>query len=111
MKTTLTLLLSALTVGCTVYPKNYTYNPNVTVTGNQNGGDVQLPNPFARSHKQHTVIKKTYNATINNLQEREPSVYNTYVTRPPQTANYYYSDMPDVYQVHVAQDHQNPFIH
>jgi hypothetical protein len=101
MKLTLILLIASTTIGCTVYPKNYTYNPNVTVSGNGQP-DVQLPNPFAKSHKQQVTVTKTYR-TISDESGPEPSVLNTYITPPPHSVNYYYAEeTPVVY--YLAND-------
>ena len=47
MKITTILFLScSLLIGCTTYPKNYTYSPTVTVGGDNNSGIV-LPSPYS----------------------------------------------------------------
>lgn len=40
------ILSSSLLVGCTTYPKNFTYSPTVTVGGDNNAG-ITLPSPYA----------------------------------------------------------------
>jgi len=42
-----TLFLLVLNVGCTTYPKNYTYSPTVTIGGDNTGG-LALPSPYAK---------------------------------------------------------------
>jgi hypothetical protein len=38
---------SLFLIGCTTYPKNYTYSPTVTVGGDNTGG-IALPSPYAK---------------------------------------------------------------
>jgi hypothetical protein len=46
MKKYISLLMSVTLVGCTTYPKNYTYSPSVTISGD--GSAVALPGPFSK---------------------------------------------------------------
>lgn len=41
------ILSSSFLVGCTTYPKNFTYSPTVTVGGDNNAG-ITLPSPYAK---------------------------------------------------------------
>lgn len=43
----ISLFITLATIGCTTYPKQYTYSPTVTMNGDS---EVMLPNPYS-SHK------------------------------------------------------------
>lgn len=49
--------------GCTTYPKNYTYSPTVTISGNDSSSSpVILPNPFSKTPRSRTDYNINYNA-------------------------------------------------
>ena len=54
-------LFSSTLIGCTYYPKNYTYSPAVSV-GGSNEGNLVLPSPFAKKSPKtiETTVEKTY---------------------------------------------------
>lgn len=60
-KTPLVLLCSLTFVGCTYYPKNYTYSPAVSI-GGSNEGNLVLPSPFSKKSPKtiSTAVEKTY---------------------------------------------------
>jgi hypothetical protein len=81
MKTILALF-AVFTVGCTTYPKNYVFNPSVSVSGNDNTV-ILSPSLAKPSNPQVSTYKTTYRGT-------EPSPLTTYVPPPPPSTNYYY---------------------
>ena len=92
----LTLLLTTfVTVGCTVYPKNYTYSPSVAV-GGSNDGNLVLPSPFAKTNPKtvETTIEKTLvpRHQASYSYEPQPSPLTTYVPEPPVSVDYYPSN-------------------
>ena len=95
MKNTLfCLTASTLFVGCTTYPKTYTYSPTVTINGDQTSTTpLILPNPFAKTPR------KTTEYNINTTHSGpQPSPLTTYVPEPPVSASYYPSNYePPIY--------------
>ena len=49
------LLITLTAVGCTTYPKQYTYSPTVTINGDS---DVMLPNPYSKHKSGYEVCPK-----------------------------------------------------
>jgi len=69
--------LSVLLIGCTTYPKQYTYSPTVTINGSSSAPLV-LPEPYAKSRtykndptpqhptqRGYTVAASSYNLEPN----------------------------------------------
>lgn len=57
-------------VGCTIYPKTYTYSPTVTVNeDNDSSTPLILPNPFAKTPRAKTEYNINSSQRINNYQE------------------------------------------
>jgi hypothetical protein len=84
-------------VGCTTYPQNYTYSPQVTVNGGS-GGDITLPNPFSKAPQptktysnrvRITQVDDSYYEPIHHLPERIPTPY------IQTSGTYYYEADPD----------------
>lgn len=72
MKITNILLASAIltAVGCTTYPKTYTYSPTVTINGdNDSSTPLILPNPFAKTPRAKTEYNINSTQRISNYQE------------------------------------------
>jgi len=75
------VLLSSLLVGCTTYPKNFTYSPTVTVGGDNNAG-ITLPSPYAK--KPQPVQQPSPVVYQQQPQPEQPSFYeNTYSYNDP----------------------------
>lgn len=89
------LMVACLTVGCTIYPKNYNYSPSVSI-GGSNDGNLVLPSPFAKTNPKtvETTIEKTLvprqqQEYVSETYEPQPSPLTTYVPEPPVSAGYY----------------------
>jgi hypothetical protein len=105
--TLLTIVGSMACIGCTVYPKNYTYSPTVTVNGSEGNTEVTLPNPFAKNHRaesrtktERPIISTYYEPTANHLPPYIPTPYiQTHGT-------YYYEADPDSESSYTRSSHQ-----
>lgn len=71
---------STISVGCTTYPKTYTYSPTVTINGdNSSTTPLVLPNPFAKTPRAKTeyTFNTTHQENSYRYQERRtPAIYN-----------------------------------
>jgi hypothetical protein len=101
MKAKILLLIGSLScVGCTIYPKTYTYNPVVSINGAK-GGDTQisLPSPFAKRPQPQTsyvrapqpVERHYYPSQTTNI-NLSPYIAAHYAQPTPQ--NVYYNNSP-----------------
>ena len=92
MKITNILLLASMSlplIGCTTYPKTYTYSPTVTINGNNNSSTpLVLPNPFAKTPRAKTEHNINTTQRIYSYQE-QPSPLTARIPEPPVSANYY----------------------
>lgn len=100
MKTTLALIaVGTMTVGCTTYPKNYTYNPTVTVNGDN--VNVALPGPFSKTSP--TINSNVRTSSMHY--EPQPSPLTAIIPRPPVSAQYYYDPEESIDDVVAFVDH------
>jgi len=98
-------------IGCTVYPKNYTYSPTVTVNGSKGETQVTLPNPFAKNSQAESkvrsgrpLISTYYEPTSNRLPPYIPTPYiQTHGT-------YYYEADPDSSYTRVNQEELSGYV-
>jgi len=91
MKIANLILVSVIlsTVGCTTYPKTYTYSPTVTINGDNNSSTpLVLPNPFAKTPRAKTEYNINTTQRIYSYQE-QPSPLTARIPEPPVSANYY----------------------
>lgn len=75
-------ILSVSLIGCTMHPKDYTYSPTVTVSGNDN--IVILPSPFAKESPKNIYSSRT------TYFGPEPSPLTADIPQPPPSVDYYY---------------------
>ena len=77
-------LLSVSLIGCTTYPKAYTYSPTINISGSDN--DVLLPGPFskkspkAKINKTRTITNydSSYSSRwAHNYVEPQPTSYSS----------------------------------
>lgn len=100
MKTTFALIaIGTLAVGCTTYPKNYTYSPTVTVNGDN--ANVALPGPFSKTSP--TINSNV--RTSSTYYEPQPSPLTANISRPPISSQYYYDPEESVNDVVAFVDH------
>lgn len=92
MKNYIYLILALPLVGCTTYPKQYTYSPTVTINGSNNEA-VNLPSPFA----------KGFPKTVNTQRELPPPQY-TYADNTPHNAPSRYLYNPTTGELYDTQD-------
>jgi hypothetical protein len=75
------ILCVASLVGCTTYPKNYTYSPTVTINGKAD--EVVLPDPFSNGRKtQQRPIKTQYRDDYSYNQSTYVPIYSGSVPPP-----------------------------
>lgn len=83
-------------VGCTTYPKNYTYSPTVSVGGDNQGG-IALPSPYAKKPQPVPEPQPVI------LPQPVQNNYYTYNTTPEPTWEPLYDETPlyiDIPNVH-----------
>lgn len=90
---------SVLLVGCTTYPKQYTYSPTVTINGNSSA-PLTLPEPYAKSrtYKNNSVPQtpqRGYTVAAGNY-NLEPNRY------------YYNPATGELYDSRQAADFEQP---
>lgn len=99
---------TALMVGCTVYPKNYTYSPSVSV-GGSNEGNLVLPSPFAKTNPktvettiERTLVPKPQASYLPPSYEPQPSPLTAHIPEPPVSVDYYYSRPQQLPEMNVV---------
>jgi hypothetical protein len=96
MKKLIALALFSVTlIGCTVYPKTYTYSPAVSI-GGSNEGNLVLPSPFSKNNPKtvETTIEKTLvpyeqSSHQTSAYANQPSPLTAYIPEPPPSVHYY----------------------
>lgn len=95
MKLVILIVTTVVMVGCTVYPKNYTYSPSVSV-GGSNEGNLVLPSPFSKTNPktvettiERTLVPKHQARYVPPSYEPQPSPLTAYIPEPPVSASYY----------------------
>lgn len=96
-----TLIGTTLMSSCVNYPKNYTYNPTVTINGSEGQqSPVILPNPFATNKSE---AKYLVNYTASPNYSSQPSPLTAHIPRPQVSARYYYDDEDSYVQANFEQ--------
>lgn len=91
---------SFLCIGCTVYPKTYTYSPSVTVNSSDGTSNITLPNPFAKgTTATSTILTKN---TVNSEHQKYNKITPRNISFPfvQIGGNYYYEDDPGSSNLH-----------
>jgi len=110
LTTMLALAGTLACVGCTTYPQNYTYSPQVTVNGGS-GGDITLPNPFSKAPQptktysnrvRITQVDDSYYEPIVRLPERIPTPY------IQTSGTYHYEADPDTTRLYANEYDRRP---